>query len=130
MQYRLRQHDGEYRWVDDTGIPRYAHDGTFLGYIGSCVDVHEHRKTQTELRRLLLEIAELNRQRDRVWHHSRDLSGIAGTDGFIRAANPAWTEILGYTSDEVIGRSYRDFVFPEDAVSPTRPGRLCCLGKI
>jgi PAS domain S-box-containing protein len=64
MQYRLRQHDGEYRWVDDTGIPRYAHDGTFLGYIGSCVDVHEHRKTQTELRRRLLEIAELNRQAD------------------------------------------------------------------
>jgi PAS domain S-box-containing protein len=49
-----------------------------------------------------------------VWHHSRDLLGIAGTDGIIRAANPAWTEILGYTSDEVIGRSYLDFVFPED----------------
>ncbi len=64
MQYRLRQHDGEYRWIDDTGIPRYAHDGTFLGYIGSCVDVHDHRKPQTELRRRSLEIAELNRQAD------------------------------------------------------------------
>jgi PAS domain S-box-containing protein len=64
LQYRLRQHDGEYRWLDDTGIPRYARDGAFLGYIGSCVDVHEHRKTQTELRRRLLEIAELNRQAD------------------------------------------------------------------
>ena len=62
MQYRLRRHDGKYRWVDDTGIPRFAHDGTFLGYIGSCIDVHEHRETQTELRRRLLEIAELNRQ--------------------------------------------------------------------
>jgi PAS domain S-box-containing protein len=64
MDYRLRRHDGEYRWIDDTGTPRYAHDGTFLGYIGSCVDVHEHRKTQTELRSRLLEIAELNRQAD------------------------------------------------------------------
>ena len=64
MQYRLRQHDGEYRWVDDTGIPRYAQDGTFLGYIGSCVDVHDHRETQTELRRRSLEIAQLNRQAD------------------------------------------------------------------
>src|SRR5215475_6594826 len=53
--------------------------------------------------------------RNRIWHHSRDLLGIAGTDGIIRAANPAWTEILGYTSDEVIGRRYLDFVFPEDA---------------
>jgi PAS domain S-box-containing protein len=62
LHYRLRRHDGEYRWIDDTGAPRYAHDGTFLGYIGSCVDVHEHRKTQTELRRRLHEIAELNHQ--------------------------------------------------------------------
>jgi len=62
MHYRLRRHDGEYRWVDDTGVPRYAHDGTFLGYIGSCVDVHEHRRMQTELRHRLQEIAELNRQ--------------------------------------------------------------------
>jgi PAS domain S-box-containing protein len=64
MQYRLRRHDGAYRWVDDTGIPRFAHDGTFLGYIGSCIDVHEHREIQSELRRRLLEIAELNRQAD------------------------------------------------------------------
>jgi PAS domain S-box-containing protein len=64
MQYRLRRHDGAYRWVDDTGIPRFAHDGTFHGYIGSCIDVHEHREIQSELRRRLLEIAELNRQAD------------------------------------------------------------------
>jgi PAS domain S-box-containing protein len=64
MQYRLRRHDGEYRWIDDTGIPRFARDGTFLGYIGSCIDVHEHRETQAELRRRLLEIAELNRRAD------------------------------------------------------------------
>jgi PAS domain S-box-containing protein len=62
MQYRLRRRDGVYRWIDDTGIPRFAHDGTFLGYIGSCLDIHEHRETQIELRRRLLEIAQLNRQ--------------------------------------------------------------------
>ena len=64
IQYRLRRNDGAFRWIDDTGIPRFARDGTFLGYIGSCVDIHEHRETQSELRRRLLEIAELNRQAD------------------------------------------------------------------
>jgi PAS domain S-box-containing protein len=62
MQYRLRRHDGAYRWIDDTGIPRYARDGRFLGFIGSCIDIHEHRETQAELRRLLLEIARLDRR--------------------------------------------------------------------
>jgi PAS domain S-box-containing protein len=64
MQYRLRRHDGVYRWIDDTGIPRYAPNGDFLGYIGSCIDIHEHRETQSELRRRVLEISELNRQAD------------------------------------------------------------------
>ena len=41
MQYRLRHYSGDYRWIDDTGIPRAAQDGTFLGYIGSCIDVNE-----------------------------------------------------------------------------------------
>ena len=62
IQYRLRRHDGAYRWIDDTGIPRFARDGIFLGYIGSCIDIQEHREIQSELRRRLLEIAELNRQ--------------------------------------------------------------------
>jgi PAS domain S-box-containing protein len=41
MQYRLRRHDGEYRWVSDQGVPRYNTQRKFGGYIGSCVDVTE-----------------------------------------------------------------------------------------
>src|SRR5882757_4850550 len=41
MQYRLRRDDGEYRWMSDQGVPRYDAQGTFAGYIGSCVDVTE-----------------------------------------------------------------------------------------
>ncbi len=50
MEYRLRRHDGEYRWLTDHGIPRFDEQGIFLGYIGSCVDVTEshveHVQTQ------------------------------------------------------------------------------------
>ena len=64
MEYRLRRYDRTYRWIDDTGIPRYARDGSFLGYIGSCTDIHEHRETQSELRRRLLEVDRLTRRAD------------------------------------------------------------------
>jgi PAS domain S-box-containing protein len=47
MQYRLRRHDGEYRWVFDLGVPRLNPDGSFAGYIGSCLDITE-RKTAEE----------------------------------------------------------------------------------
>src|SRR5213076_3250390 len=36
MEYRLRRSDGEFRWILDTGTPRCASDGAFIGYIGSC----------------------------------------------------------------------------------------------
>jgi PAS domain S-box-containing protein len=41
MQYRLRRNDGEYRWISDTGVPRYDTQNNFVGYVGSCVDVTE-----------------------------------------------------------------------------------------
>jgi PAS domain S-box-containing protein len=41
MEYRLLRHDGEYRWILDTGVPRFEPDGTFAGYIGSCIDIHD-----------------------------------------------------------------------------------------
>jgi PAS domain S-box-containing protein len=41
MRYRLRRHDGEYRWLLDTGVPRFSPDGTFMGFVGSCIDIQE-----------------------------------------------------------------------------------------
>ena len=52
MEYRLKRHDGEYRWVTDNGVPRYDQDGSFVGYIGTCVDIHqllENQRIKTEL---------------------------------------------------------------------------------
>jgi PAS domain S-box-containing protein len=50
MEYRLRRKDGAYRWILDRGTPRYAPDGLFAGYIGSCVDITERRQLESELR--------------------------------------------------------------------------------
>ena len=50
MQYRLRRHDGEYRWVSDQGVARHDAQGNFAGYIGSCVDVTELINKERALR--------------------------------------------------------------------------------
>ena len=50
MEYRLRRHDGEYRWILDRGTPRYTPTGGFAGYIGSCIDITERRLLEQELR--------------------------------------------------------------------------------
>ena len=41
LEYRIRQKDGSYRHILDTGLPRHSSDGVFLGYIGSIVDITE-----------------------------------------------------------------------------------------
>lgn len=52
MEYRLRRADGEYRWILDTGLPRSMPDGTFAGFIGSCIDVTDFREANDALRHL------------------------------------------------------------------------------
>jgi PAS domain S-box-containing protein len=49
MEYRLRRADGQYRWVLDRGTPRYAPDGRFVGYIGSCVDITDKKDLELDL---------------------------------------------------------------------------------
>jgi len=52
MEYRMKRADGQYRWVVDTGVPRFGPDGDFLGYIGSCVDISEHKEHEQTLQHL------------------------------------------------------------------------------
>ncbi|WP_342658595.1 PAS domain S-box protein [Sphingomonas sp. NY01] len=50
LEYRLRRHDGTYRWAIDAASPRFGTDGAFLGYIGSVIDIDERRETENALR--------------------------------------------------------------------------------
>src|SRR5712672_3501530 len=50
LEYRVRRHDGEYRWLLDKGTPRFASDGTFLGYIGSATDITERKRVEERFR--------------------------------------------------------------------------------
>jgi PAS domain S-box-containing protein len=50
MEYRLRRHDGEHRWILDIGVPRFDQDRSFIGYIGIGIDVTERKLAENELR--------------------------------------------------------------------------------
>jgi formate hydrogenlyase transcriptional activator len=59
MEYRLRRCDGEFRWIVDHGAPRFEADGSFVGYIGSCVDISESKRAQGELQKSYAEVKDL-----------------------------------------------------------------------
>jgi PAS domain S-box-containing protein len=52
MEYRLRRHDGEWRWILDTGAPNEVVGGGFAGYIGSCIDITEQKRALLAIERL------------------------------------------------------------------------------
>ena len=49
MQYRLKNSDGEYRWITDQGVPRHGPSGNFRGYVGACVDITDLLQKEQEL---------------------------------------------------------------------------------
>ena len=61
MEYRLRRGDGEYRSILDKGVPRFAPEGTFLGYIGTAIDVTDVKRAELELQLQRREIAHVAR---------------------------------------------------------------------
>jgi PAS domain S-box-containing protein len=49
IEYRLRRHDGEFRWMLDRGVPRIGEDGNFAGYIGCCFDITDQKQAKAAL---------------------------------------------------------------------------------
>ncbi|MGV1846317.1 MULTISPECIES: PAS domain S-box protein [unclassified Rhizobium] len=78
----------------------------------------ERRRAEQDLQQLASslerQVAARTADLDRVWRNSRDLLVIIGSDGLLHAVNPAWPAVLGHAKLEVIGRSFFDFVWPDD----------------
>ncbi len=64
FEYRLRTHDGSYRWCQDSGAPRFGADGSFLGHVGQVTDVSERRQAELDRAQALQALSEANRRKD------------------------------------------------------------------
>lgn len=108
MEYRLRRHDGQYRWIKDTGVPRFLPDGSFVGYIGCCVDVDDRK--QAELARADLSRRLMNAQEAERARIARELhDGIGQSLALLsvqlqRASQPASSEKKSPSVAELCGK--------------------------
>src|SRR5262245_24766502 len=66
IQYRFRRKDGEYRWIVDSGVPRFNADGTFAGYIGSAIDITERKLAEDALSMVSRRLIEAHEE-ERAW---------------------------------------------------------------
>ncbi|MBL8473600.1 MAG: PAS domain S-box protein [Rhodocyclaceae bacterium] len=106
MIYRLRRHDGTYRWILDRGVPRYLPDGQFAGYIGSCADITDAR-TQRERLRQVVEC-------------SPSATLLVSAEGCIVLVNAQAEHIFGYAREELLGQPVE--VLASDVAAPGQGG--------
>jgi len=66
MEFRIRRNDGEYRWILDTGVPRFNPDGSFAGYIGSCLDITDRKQAEDAMATIGRRLIEAHEE-ERTW---------------------------------------------------------------
>jgi PAS domain S-box-containing protein len=139
MDYRLRRHDGEYRWVFDSGTPRTDEQGSFAGFIGSCVDVTARRRAEERLRlnqqRLDLAVRagqiglwDLDLVRDEAWRtplHDQifgypGLQPVWGRQQAVRHVVPEDRPLFARAFDEALETGHFHYELRIDPASGTR----------
>jgi PAS domain S-box-containing protein len=105
MEYRLRHHSGQYRWILDHGVPRYAPDGTFEGYVGGCLDIHDQKEAAEKLRIAAEEVRESEERYRTVAETASDAIVSIDESSTILFANSATAEVFGYAPQELIGKN-------------------------
>ena len=118
VEYRLRRHDREYRWVLDTAVPRFNRDGSFAGYIGSCIDITERKRAEEVVlevnRALEAQAAVLQSREELLKIFVKNVpAGVAMVDREMRylQVSDRWCADYSVDSSEVIGRSHYE-LFP------------------
>ncbi|MBW4499368.1 MAG: PAS domain S-box protein [Scytonema hyalinum WJT4-NPBG1] len=99
-EYRVHTATGDERWVVARGRVEYDAAGKPVAFPGALADITERKRAQEDC--------------DRFFQLSRDMLAILNTDGYFLQASPAWTETLGYTSQELTTQPYIEFVHPDD----------------
>lgn len=114
-EYRLRHHDGNWRWVLDHGIPLFGEANNFTGYLGSCVDVTERRKSEQALR-------ESEARLRAIYDGTYEYIGLLSPDGVLLETNRASLEFSEYKRSDVVGLPFWET--PWFALTPGAPERV------
>ena len=117
-EFRVRRADGVYRWFLVRALPVRGPDGAILRWIGANTDVEDQRAATEALARLNAtleqQVAERTADRNSLWQLSSDIMLRCTFEGAITAVNPAWTEMLGWREDELVGAELFDLIHPDD----------------
>ncbi len=118
LEVLYRRGDGRDAWLRLIASPIRDEQGDITGAVVAALDIDKKRQTEGALKqlneRLELEVQQRTAERDRMWRLSTDLMLVATFEGIIEAVNPAWSRLLGWEEQELVGRSFMTLVHPDD----------------
>ncbi len=110
-EHRMLCKDDSYKWILDRGkVVSWRSDGRPLRVIGTHTDITERKRAEAELLQKSEEI-------ERFFIVALDLLCIADNHGTFLRVNRSWERTLGYSMEELVGKSFLDFVHPDDLQS-------------
>jgi len=116
--FPLRRADGSYRWFLSRALPIRNEAGEVARWFGTNTDITEQIEAEKALRELneTLEQRVENETRERlqIWNVSQDLLVVADLGGKYLSVNPAWAPTLGWSNSELLGRTSRWLLHPDD----------------
>jgi len=114
IEYRLRRHDGVYRWTLGRALPVRDADGTIIRWVGTCTDIHEQKR-----------IAEQNEVLSReLSHRIKNIFAVLnGLIGLSARQFPGVADFARQLQDRIaaLGRAH-NFVRPHGEDSAPRMG--------
>ncbi|WP_205479241.1 PAS domain-containing sensor histidine kinase [Sphingomonas arenae] len=113
IEYRLRRHDGKYRWSIDAAAPRFAPTGEFLGYIGSVIDIDERREMEDALR-------DSEERFRNMADNTPVMLWVTDETGYCTYLNRRWYEYTGQAPGEGAGLGWLKAVHPDDRQNAER----------
>ena len=118
LEARYRRADGKWRWLRSESQPRWGPAGEHVGFIGVAHDITAAKQAEIDLRRLNetleAQVEARTRERDRIWNVSQDLLVVADVEGIWMTVNPAWTQTLGWSEAELLGKTSTWLEHPDD----------------
>src|SRR6185295_11088325 len=107
MEFRLQRDDGAWRWLLERGTPNIGPGGEFEGFIGTCIDITEHRETVEALRESRARFKTLTESLPQmIWTCTRD--------GYCDYLSRQWIDYTGRGESQQLGKGWLEQVHPED----------------
>ncbi len=133
LEHRVHLTDGSIGWTQSRAVPLLDASGEITEWFGTASDVTARREAEEALQRLneTLEqlVDERTADRNRLWNLSTDIMLVAGFDGVIQAINPAWTDTLGWSLNDLVGKSLFDLLHPEDLARTIKGAAALAKGQ-